>query len=186
MDLRAGYRRDWHEGFDILVSTSANFYGDDEIITIGQGSRIDDFVVISGRVSIGLDVHIGPHCSLHGGPAGITIGNGAAIAAGSRIYAISDDYTSTGLFGPEMADDLKAPNTSQRVAIGDHCIIGAGCVVLPGTTVGNHSAIGALSMVVGTIQPGRVMVGAPLREVRRRDLPALQALAETYDQRRQS
>jgi maltose O-acetyltransferase len=49
------------------------------------------------------------------------------------------------------------------VVIGDNCYIGAGAIVLPGTTVGNGAVIGAGSIVRGAIGPGVVAAGNPAR-----------------------
>jgi carbonic anhydrase/acetyltransferase-like protein (isoleucine patch superfamily) len=51
------------------------------------------------------------------------------------------------------------------VVIGDGCYIGAGAIVLPGTTIGEGAVIGAGSLVRGQIPAGAVAVGNPVRIV---------------------
>ena len=58
------------------------------------------------------------------------------------------------------------------VRIGKNVWIGAGAIVLPGVTIGDHSVIGAGSVVTKDIPPNVVAVGNPcrvLREINDRD-----------------
>ena len=58
------------------------------------------------------------------------------------------------------------------VRIGKNVWIGAGAIVLPGVTIGDHSVIGAGSVVTKDIPPNMVAVGNPcrvLREINDRD-----------------
>ena len=58
------------------------------------------------------------------------------------------------------------------VRIGKNVCIGAGAIVLPGVTIGDHSVIGAGSVVTKDIPPNVVAVGNPcrvLREINDRD-----------------
>jgi maltose O-acetyltransferase len=51
------------------------------------------------------------------------------------------------------------------VVIGERCYIGAGAIVLPGTTMGDGAVIGAGSIVRGEIPAGVVAVGSPARVI---------------------
>jgi UDP-3-O-[3-hydroxymyristoyl] glucosamine N-acyltransferase len=57
-------------GRNVRVSKKASIYNADQI-EIGDHSRIDDFCVISGKVSIGRNVHISVYCNVAGGEKGI-------------------------------------------------------------------------------------------------------------------
>ena len=48
-----------------------------------------------------------------------------------------------------------------RIEVGDHCFLGAHCVLLPGVKVGARSVIGSGSIVSGEIPPGVVAIGVP-------------------------
>ena len=56
-------------GKDVLVSDKASIYNCSEI-EIGKYSQIDDFCVISGKVTIGRNVHIAVFCNVAGGECG--------------------------------------------------------------------------------------------------------------------
>jgi maltose O-acetyltransferase len=51
------------------------------------------------------------------------------------------------------------------VKIGERCYIGAGSIILPGTTIGDDSIIGAGSLVRGEIPPRSLAFGAPAKVV---------------------
>jgi acetyltransferase-like isoleucine patch superfamily enzyme len=55
----------------------------------------------------------------------------------------------------------------KMVSIGDGSWIGAGSVILPGSEIGKHVAIGANSVVNGVIPDFSVAVGSPARVVKR-------------------
>ena len=55
----------------------------------------------------------------------------------------------------------------KMVIIGDGSWIGAGSVILPGSHIGKHVAIGANSVVNGVIPDYSVAVGTPARVVKR-------------------
>jgi acetyltransferase-like isoleucine patch superfamily enzyme len=46
------------------------------------------------------------------------------------------------------------------------CYLGAGCVVLPGVTVGERAVVGAGAVVTKDVPAGKVVVGVPARVVR--------------------
>jgi len=56
-----------------------------------------------------------------------------------------------------------------RIKVGDHCFLGAHCVLLPGAKVGPRSVIGSGSIVTGEIPPGVVAIGTPAKPVRKVD-----------------
>jgi acetyltransferase-like isoleucine patch superfamily enzyme len=56
--------------------------------------------------------------------------------------------------------------TERPVSIGDGSWLGAGVVILPGATIGKHVAIGANSVVTGSLPDYCVAVGAPARIIR--------------------
>ena len=62
------------------------------------------------------------------------------------------------------------PTTKGDVVIGNDVWIGANSVVLPGVQIGNHSVIGAGSIITKNIPPYSVAVGNPARIVKRYDM----------------
>ncbi|OFW94577.1 MAG: hypothetical protein A3J37_03875 [Alphaproteobacteria bacterium RIFCSPHIGHO2_12_FULL_45_9] len=50
--------------------------------------------------------------------------------------------------------------------IGKFCQIGARSIVMPGITIGDHSVVGAASVVTKDVPPNCVVVGNPARIIR--------------------
>lgn len=53
-----------------------------------------------------------------------------------------------------------------RIQVGDHCFLGAHCILLPGVKIGVGSVIGSGSIVTGEIPPGVVAIGAPAKPIK--------------------
>jgi len=62
----------------------------------------------------------------------------------------------------EQAHDSKA------IHIGSDVWIGRGSVILPGVTIGDHSVIGANSVVTRSIEENAIALGSPARVIRKR------------------
>ena len=79
-------------GRQAQVSRLARFYGFQG--RLGDHIRIDDFVILKGRVDIGCFVHISSYCLLGGTAGTVTFGDFSTTAAYVGIYTASDDYSS--------------------------------------------------------------------------------------------
>jgi acetyltransferase-like isoleucine patch superfamily enzyme len=167
-----GFRR---VGRNVRVHDRASLYGL-ENISLGDHVRIDDFAVViaSGPLNVGSYVSIHNFCFL-GARAGITLEDFVTLAPGSKLFSASDDYSGACLTGPVVPRELTG-GTCAPVVLRRHTIIGAGSVILPGCTLGEGCAVGALSLVVGDLEPWGVYAGVPVtrRKERRRDLLALE------------
>ena len=54
---------------------------------------------------------------------------------------------------------------SSDVVVGKHVIIGSGSVVLPGVSIGEGSAVGALSLVNQNVPKFKIVAGTPIRVI---------------------
>lgn len=162
-------------GCNVRISDKAAIY-DANRICIGDNSRIDDFCVISGKVSIGRNVHITPFCLVAGGKPGITIGDFVALAYRVSVFAQSDDYSGLSMTNSTVPGQYKNEKFSP-ISIGRHSIVGAGAIICPGVVLGEGTAVGAGALVLHSNEPWTVLVGVPARVLknRRRDLLALEA-----------
>lgn len=157
-------------GKDVKISDRASIYNTDQI-EIGDYSRIDDFCVISGRVIIGRNVHITPQCLVAGGQPGIVIGDFVALAYGVKVFAQSDDYSGLSMTNSTVPKTFKK-EVLLPVQIGCHSIVGAGSAILPGVTLNEGTAVGAMSLVRKTTEAWSIYVGNPAKKLkeRKRDL----------------
>lgn len=161
-------------GQNVLISRKASIYSP-EIIEIGDNVRIDDFCVVSGKISIGNYVHINPHCGIFAGIEGVEIGNYVSFASKVTIYAISDDYS-----GEYLTSTLIPASRSfmkyGKVKIGDYSILGVGVSVLHGVSVEEGTAVGAMSLITTSTKPWSIYVGIPVRFLKERSRDMLENL----------
>lgn len=170
-------------GRNVLISRDAKIYKP-EGIDIGDETRIDDFCILSGRLTLGRNVHLAPGTQLAAGAGRITMENFSGCAFNVVATASSDDYTGSSLTNPTVPEFFKSRKIVRDIYIGRHVIIGAGTILLPGANLGEGSAVGALSLVKGEVDPWTIYAGNPLRKIglRQQDLLKLEAdyLQETY------
>ncbi|MBI2315612.1 MAG: acyltransferase [Betaproteobacteria bacterium] len=164
-------------GEEVAISDCARFYNA-EAIEIGDRARIDDFCILSagaGGIRIGRHVHIGTYASLIGREA-ITLEDFSGLSGRVSVYSSSDDYSGEWLTNPTVPAELRNP-THAPVRIGRHAIIGCGAVILPGVTIGEGAAVGALTLVTRDLDPFAIYLGVPARRIgaRKRGLLALEA-----------
>lgn len=166
-------------GEGVQISRHALFFAP-ERIQIGAYTRIDAFSILAAGadgVRIGRNVHISAHVTILGAGA-IDIGDFSTISVRCAIFGSSDDFTGATLTNPTVSAHLRGV-TDAPVRIGAHAILGTGCVVLPGVTVGESSAIGALSLVKADVPALSIAVGTPARITGRRQ-GQHRDLAEAY------
>jgi maltose O-acetyltransferase len=84
----------------------------------------------------------------------IEIGPESIVASGVRIVAHD-----------AAVKRLTGYTEVRPVKIGSRCYIGAGTIVLPGSTIGDEAIVGAGSVVRGEIPAGAVAAGCPARVV---------------------
>jgi maltose O-acetyltransferase len=64
---------------------------------------------------------------------------------------------------------------NEKVTVGDHAWLGAGCILLPGVHVGEGAIIGAGAVVIRDVAPYTVVAGVPARLVRSLVAPATES-----------
>lgn len=138
-------------------------------INVGANVRIDSFVKIkpaggSGDLTIGVNSVINSGCVLYTGN-GITIGCGVAIAANCTFAPTNHQYR-------ERATPIRMQGfrpSKGGITVGDDVWIGANCVLLDGTVIGEGCVIAAGSIVRGTLEAFCVYGGNPLRKLAERE-----------------
>jgi acetyltransferase-like isoleucine patch superfamily enzyme len=149
-------------GENVLLSRFARLYSP-ETIEIGDHVRIDDFCILSGRITLGSRIHISAYTALYGA-AGITLEDFTTVSGRTLIYSVSDDYSGDTLTNPMIPDQYR--NVTQApVRLGQFAIIGAGSVVLPGVTIHEGAAIGAMSLVRTDAAEWTIYAGVPARRI---------------------
>ncbi len=155
-------------GKNLKISDKVSFYGASKI-TIGDNVRIDDYVVISAGekgIKIGSHIHIAVFSSFIGAGQ-ITIEDFCNFSSRVSVYSSNDDYSGHFMTNPMIPP--KFTNVSSGpVHFGKHTIVGCGSVILPDVSIGEGTAIGALSLVKGNCKPFSIYSGVPARYIKKR------------------
>ena len=153
-------------GKDVLVSKSAAIYWPN-LISIDDYSRIDDFCVLSGEISIGRNVHIAVFCNVAAGRSRIVLNDFVGLAFGCHLIAQSDDYSGMTMTNPTVPTEFKN-EISSPISIGRHSILGTGSIVLPGVEIPDGVSSGANTLFRENPEPWSVYVGSPARRIKER------------------
>lgn len=155
-------------GSNVLISDKASIYNCSKI-TIGHSVRVDDFCLLyagEGGIDLGNYIHIAAYSSLIGA-AKITLSDFCGLSSRTSVYSSSDDYSGIYLTNP-MVNSLHTNVESADVNIGRHVILGTGSVVLPGVTIEEGVAVGALSLVYTSCSAFGIYAGIPARRIKER------------------
>ena len=161
-------------GRHVRISDKASIYNPEQI-EIGDYSRIDDFCVVSGKVTIGRNVHLAVFCNVAGGTEGVVLEDFSGLAYGCHVFSQSDDYTGRSMTNPTVPSQYKS-EIKRLVTIGRHCILGANSLVFPGVHMAEGCSLGAMSMLTKSTQPWSIYFGVPAKRIksRKKDLLELE------------
>ena len=156
-------------GEDVRIAKNCTIIGLGNI-SLGSNVRIDGYCCIiapgDGWLDIGSHVHIGGYCLLSAGD-GIAMEDFSGLSQGVRIYSRTDDYSGKWLTNQTVPEQYTGV-TGGTVTLKRHVIIGSGTVILPGVTIGEGSAVGAMSLVNKSLNPWGVFFGCPVRRLKDR------------------
>lgn len=142
--------------------------------------RIDDFCLLSARITLKNYIHISAYKVLYGEKSGIYMVDYAGVSAYGSVYAVTDDYSGLGMTNLTVPEEYRAVEESP-VIIGKYVQIGSNSVVLPGVTLEEGSSFGALSLIRESSRPWGMYAGIPAKYIRERKQNILR-LAEEFEQ----
>jgi len=126
-----------------------------------KGITIYNSATLIGEVKIGEQTWIGPFSILDGG-GGLEIGRYCSISTGCQL--LTHDTVKWALSGGVMEREYA------KTKIGDCCFLGSHAIVTKGVTIGNHCLIGAGAVVIDDIEDFTIAGGVPARVLGRVDL----------------
>lgn len=132
-------------------------------IEIGKNVMLREFSILRahrGRLDIGDNSFIGPHCLLQG--PNLSIGSNVMIGAGAKIFSSNHNFDKKDV--PIMLQD----EISKGIKIEDDAWVGANVAILDGVTIGKGSVIGAGAVVTKNVAPFSIAAGNPARLLRKR------------------
>lgn len=153
-------------GDNVLISRNASIYGASNI-SIGSNVRIDDFCILSGNIVLGNYIHIAAACLLFGGASGIIMNDYSGLSSRSAVYADSDDYSGEAMTNPMIPDKYRNVQGG-KIVFGKHALVGSGCTILPGVTIGEGASVGSMALVTKSLEPWTVNVGIPCKRIKDR------------------
>ncbi len=112
----------------------------------------------SGNLSIGENTWVGHECMI---VSSCSVQIGANVDIAPRVY-IGTGTHELDVDGARSAGVGK----NQPVTIGDGAWLGAGCLILPGVTIGEKVVVAAGAVVVSDVQPYTLVGGVPARLIK--------------------
>ena len=144
------------------------------LVSIGDGTIIDDFTYISPALDVGKHCHIAAGVSISGGSGKLTIGNYATLSTHVSVHCGSSDYRKLSLDLPSVPDKFQFGGETKDVLISDFVVVGAHSCILPGAQIPRGSAYGAYTLIKDTkLKPYHLYVGVECRDLGERDLSEL-------------
>lgn len=136
-------------------------------VTIAPTARVDAFCKIEGKVTIGEHCHIASFSHIGAGGGEVVFGDHSGCSSHVVICSGMPDLSYLYISAadrPEHRHPLR-----MKTIIGEHVVIFAGAVVLPGVQIGDGAVIGAGAVVTRDIPKFAIAVGNPARVVKVRD-----------------
>lgn len=161
-------------GENVKIAKNCTIIGTHNI-SIGDNVRIDANTLIAcarGELVLGDYIHIGggSHLACIGG---IYFEDFAAISQGVRIYSGTDDYSGMCMTNPTVPSEFLGMHCSP-VYLRKHSIVGTGSTLMPGVTLGEGCAVGAMSLVTLPLDPWTVNFGIPAKFLKKRSRKLLE------------
>lgn len=153
-------------GKNVRISRNARFYGIGNI-SIADNVRIDDFCILSGKITIGSNIHIGAYVALYGS-CGIVLEDYTGISSRTTIYSAMDDFGGDYLVGP-IHKQAQTNVEGAEVILRKYSQVCAHCLVFPGVEIGEGAVIGACSMVRYSVDGWGIYIGTPVRLLKQRN-----------------
>jgi len=162
-------------GENVLISRFARFYGA-ESMEIGSNVRIDDFCLLSGIIKLENYIHISAYSALYG-RYGIEMADYSGLSPRCTLFSATDDFSGNYMIGP-MIDTRYTNVTGAKISIGRFSQVGCNCVILPGATVGEGVAIGAMSLITNSLDDWKVYAGIPAKFLKERSRDLLSFISD--------
>ena len=130
---------------------------------LGRSSVVESFSCINnavGDVVIGDCTRIGLHNTIIGP---VSIGHHVNLAQGVTVTALNHNYADA----TRRIDEQGV--TTKPVTIADDVWIGAGAVVLPGVTIGQHAVVAAGAVVTNDVPEFCLVGGVPAKIIKKKN-----------------
>ncbi len=147
-------------GKDVLISRKTSFYGI-ENMSIGNNVRIDDFCILSGKITIGSNIHISAYNALYGA-FGIELKDYSGISPRCTLFSASDDFSGDSVIGPLVPKEMQKI-IGGKIILEKYTQLGSNTTVLPNCIIGEGSVTGAMTLVTKSLDNWGIYNGIPAK-----------------------
>ncbi len=154
-------------GDNVKISDKASIYNC-ESVSINDNSRVDDFCILSGKITIGKYCHITPYCLIAGGKLGVEIDDFSTLAYRVNVFSQSDDYSGSTMVNSLIPVQFKNEQFT-KISIGKHVIIGTASTIMPGANIADGCSIGAMTLLNKSTKPWGIYIGIPAKRIKERN-----------------
>jgi len=137
--------------------------------SLGEGTKVWQFVVILKGATIGRDCNICAQTLIEGE---VVVGDRVTVKSGVQLWdgtRVEDDV----FIGPNATftndrypRSKQYPDAFSGIRVCKGASIGANATILPGITIGKEAMVGAGAVVTQDVPPKAVVVGNPARIIR--------------------
>ncbi len=130
------------------------------ILKCGKNIRVKSGADYSPNIKVGNESELGTRCMIQ---ANATIGNNVIMGPDVKIYCRNHEFVSL---------DIPIQKQGKRhyeTIIGNDVWIGANAIILPGVQIGDHSIIGAGSIVTKNVKEYSISAGNPCKHIKSRN-----------------
>lgn len=154
---------------------------------LGDNVRIDDFCILSGKITMGSYVHISAYSCLIAGEYGIELKDFVTISSRCALYAISDEYSGESLNYPSLREPYRTV-VGGKVVLNKYVIVGTGSTILPSVVFEEGVAVGAMSLVKSSLDRWKIYAGIPCKVIGERSekMKELAEVIESYETERKT
>ena len=120
------------------------------------------------KISPGTNLKLGDHVDLAWGvlittAGGVEIGDRTLVGYNTMIFSANH------VIPPGIDKIFYAGHEKKKVTIANDVWIGAGCIILPGVSIGEGAIVAAGSIVTKNVEPFSMVAGVPARLIKNRE-----------------
>lgn len=162
-------------GTNVYISKYARIYHPENLI-VGNHVRIDDFCILSGKITLGSHIHISAYCALYG-KYGIVMKDFSGLSPRCTLFSASDDFNGDFLMSP-MTNPIHNHIISGEIFLDKYSQIGANSTILPDVIVNEGAVAGAMSLITKNLDSWFVYAGIPVKKIKSRNKGLLKFINE--------
>ncbi|NEM97606.1 acyltransferase [Pontibacter sp. BT327] len=134
-----------------------------------MGSKVGTGITYYPRIKVspGTNLVLGNHVDLAWGVL-ITTGGGVEIGDRSLIGYNTQIFSANHVIPPRPQQIFTSGHEKKKVKIGKDVWIGAGCIILPGVTIGEGAVVAGGSVVTKDVAPFTIVGGNPAKILKER------------------